>query len=359
MIELASPLALVLLPLPLLVMWLVPAHRERLTAMRLPFFERFVEAAGITPAAGATVPQRSRIMLVAGVLIWGLIVLALARPEQISPPIRWDSAARDLIMAVDISGSMDEKDFPSDNGQPIQRLAGVKEVISDFFDTREGERLALIVFGTKAFVQAPLTEDLDTLQALLDGTEVGMAGPHTALGDAVGLSIRQFETSQVEQRLLILLSDGSDTGSRMSPINAAEIAAQRGVRIITIGVGDPQGEGENRVDLNTLKAIAQRTGGAFFTASDQNALAQVYARIDELAPRKTASQSYRQHRSLAHWPMGAAAILALLMLSFQIWRPRSLQRSLQTASQRTGQATEQHTEQRTEQRNEQRRRAAS
>ncbi|MFG6158638.1 VWA domain-containing protein [Halomonas sp. 1390] len=314
MIELATPLALLLLPLPLLVSRLLPPHRERLTAMRLPFFQQLIEAAGVGAGAGAVVPPRSRLTLAGGWLVWALIVLALARPEHVGEPIVEQRAARDLILAVDISGSMNEKDFPAEDGTPIQRLAGVKAVIADFLDGREGERLALIVFGSRAFVQAPLTEDLETLQALLAQTEVGMAGPHTALGDAIGLSIRQFEASEIDQRLLILLSDGSDTGSRMSPLNAAQIAADRGVRIVTIAVGDPGGSGENRVDLATLEAIAQRTEGGFFTAADQRALDAVYDQVDELAPRETERLSYRQRRALVQWPMGSAVLLGLAML---------------------------------------------
>ncbi|ALM51703.1 VWA domain-containing protein [Halomonas huangheensis] len=334
MIELAHPWVLVALPLPLLVMWLIPAHRRKLPATRLPFFQRLVEAAGITPSSGTVITTRSLWITLVGLLCWVLIVLAASNPQRVSDPITWQSAARDLILAVDISGSMDEKDFANDkdsnaNGsasgedgandgaEDLQRLAGVKQVIADFLNKREGERLSLIVFGTRAFVQAPLTEDLDTLQRLLDSTEVGMAGPHTALGDAIGLAIRQFESSNVEQRLLILLSDGADTGSRMDPINAAQIAADRGVRIVTIAIGDPDGDGENRVDQATLQAIAQRTDGTYFSATDQQALEQVYASIDELAPRKINSESYRERRSLADWPLAAAA---LIILGILIWR---------------------------------------
>ncbi len=312
MIELAAPLALLCLPLPLLVMWLAPAHKRRMPALRLPFFQRYVAAAGITPSDGAQVAARPLWLWLLGAFCWALLVIALARPERVSAPIHWQTAARDLIVAVDISGSMDEKDFAAQGEEPLQRLLGVKQVIGDFLQGREGERLALLVFGSKAYVQSPLTTDLDTLQALLTHTEVGMAGPHTALGDAIGLAIRQFAASEVEQRLLILLSDGADTGSRMSPVNAAQIAADRGVRIITIAIGDPNGSGENRVDTATLEAIASTTGGAAFMATDQAALKQVYDQIDALAPRKVADHSYRERRPLAAWPMGLALVLIVI-----------------------------------------------
>jgi len=319
MIELAAPLALLLLPLPLLVMWLAPAHKRQMPALRLPFFQRYVAAAGVTPGDGAQVTPRSRLQWLLGALCWALLVLALARPEQVSAPIHWQTSARDLILAVDISGSMDENDFAASEEERLQRLEGVKQVIAEFLEGREGERMALIVFGSQAFVQSPLTEDLETLQALLARTEVGMAGPHTALGDAIGLAIRQFDASEVEQRLLILLSDGADTGSRMSPINAAEIAADRRVRIVTIAIGDPEGSGENRVDTATLKTIASTTGGADFLATDQAALKHVYDQIDELAPRKVSDHSYRERRSLAVWPMGLVFLLVALAWAWRNW----------------------------------------
>ncbi|WP_251977594.1 VWA domain-containing protein [Salinicola avicenniae] len=323
MIELAAPWALALLPLPLLVHWLIPAYRRRTAALRLPFFHRYMQAAGVTPGEGARVLTRSRVMTAVLVLCWALLVLALARPERVSAPIHWQTAARDLILAVDISGSMDERDFAATGDETLQRLAGVKQVIADFLDGREGERMALIVFGTQAFVQSPLTLDLATLQSLLAQTRVGMAGPHTALGDAIGLAIRQFEASDVSQRLLILLSDGADTGSRMSPINAATIAAERDVQIITIAIGDPQGSGENRVETATLEAIAETTGSESFLATDQQALQAVYDRIDVLAPRQIADHSYRQRQPLAVWPMALA--LGLLLLGW-LWRSVALVR---------------------------------
>ena len=183
--------------------------------------------------------------------------------------------------------------------------------------------MALIVFGSQAYLQSPLTEDLTTIVELLETTEVGMAGPHTALGDALGLSIHTFEASDIEQRLLILLSDGADTASQMSPINAAEIAKTKGVEIYTIAFGDPEGSGENRVDVETLKEIAKRTDGSYFFAGDLSALNEVYKRIDELTPRDVETLSYRPRQSLAFWPLGLAAILGLLAVTFLHLRQRN------------------------------------
>lgn len=316
MISLTFPWALLALPFPFLVFRFLPPHREQVPALRFPFFRRIAETAGTTPGPGAVVLSRSRLQMIIAALVWCLLCLALARPERIGDAVEETRSARDVVLAIDISGSMDTRDFRTPDGEPKQRLAAVRDVVDSFVTGREGDRMALIVFGTKAYVQAPLTEDLETITTLLGQTEVGMAGPHTALGDAIGLSIRTFEASDIDQRLMILLSDGADTGSRMSPINAAEIAAGKGIGIYTVGVGDPEGSGENRVDLATLKEIAQRTGGAFFFADDQAGLTEVYDRIDDLTPRETQTLSYRPKTSLAHLPLAAAAITALAGLLF-------------------------------------------
>lgn len=311
MITLGLPFALGLLPLPWLIWRLMPPVREKVTALRFPFFRRIAEAAGADPREGAVVLVRSWVQMAAALTVWALVVVALAQPERVGQPVEMTRAARDVVLAIDISGSMDARDFPGEDGKPLQRLEAVRNVVKEFVTRRDGDRIALIVFGSKAYVQAPLTEDLTTILDLLDRTQVGMAGPHTALGDSIGLAIRTFEASEIKDRLMILLSDGSDTASRMSPVNAAEIAAGDGVEIFTIGVGDPEASGENRVDLVALQDIARRTGGAYFFAADESALTSVYDRVDAMAPRVTETLSFRPRKSLAHWPMGLAVLIAL------------------------------------------------
>jgi len=252
--------------------------------------------------------------MIAAIAVWALLVFALARPERLGEPVVIETAARDVVLALDLSGSMDARDFKAEDGSPMQRLAAVKDVMRQFIAERDGDRMAMIIFGTKAFVQAPFTEDLQSLNGFLDQSVVGMAGPNTALGDAIGLGIRIFEASEVDQRLMILLSDGADTSSRMTPINAAALAADRGVVIYTIGVGDPEGSGEDRVDLGALEDISKRTGGQFFFASDAEALTQVYAAIDEQNPRAVETVSFRPSESLGHIPLGLALVIGLLTI---------------------------------------------
>lgn len=310
MISFASPWVFLLLPLPALVYLFAPPHREKSHAIRIPFFRHIATAAGVETKSGSVIPARTRFQTATVIVIWLLLITALARPERLGEPVVIEKSARDVVLALDISGSMDQRDFQTPDGTPKQRLAAVKDVLRAFIAERQGDRMALIIFGTRAFVQAPFTEDLNSLNGFLDQTAVGMAGPNTALGDAIGLGIRTFDSSEVDQRLMIVLSDGADTSSRMTPVNASAIAADKGVVIYTIGVGDPDASGEDRVDLDALKDIANRTGGAYFFADDEVALAETYQRIDELNPRVVETQSYRPRESLVHYPL----VLALLVI---------------------------------------------
>ncbi|MBW2293368.1 MAG: VWA domain-containing protein [Deltaproteobacteria bacterium] len=312
MIELAFPYALLLLPAPVLVWWLVPPHRKRMSGVRVPFFRRIAAALGEDPRLGSVVLRRRWFEMLIALLVWIALIVALARPERVGEPVEITKAARDIVLAIDISGSMDETDFVAQDGTTVQRLEGVKRVVGRFIEAREGDRVALIVFGEKAFVQSPFTEDLRTVRELLEQTEVGMAGPHTVIGDAIGLAIRIFETSEIEERLLIVLSDGADTGSRMSPANAAEIAASNGVEIFTVGVGDPEGKGDQKIDVRALEDISARAGGRFFFAGDEAGLAGVYERIDEMSPRKIETISFRPREALGSSPLAAATLLGLL-----------------------------------------------
>lgn len=314
MLSFAFPLAFLALPLPFLIWKFAPPHREQAQAVRVPFFRSLAEAAGEEPAEGAVIRARSRWQMGVALCCWCLTVIGVARPEILGPPIVIQKAARDLVLAVDISGSMDQRDLSDEAGNPVQRLDAVKAVINDFIAERQGDRIALIVFGSSAYLQTPFTEDLDSAAELMTQTQVGMAGPHTAIGDAIGLALRTFEASEIEQRLLILLSDGADTNSQMSPENATEIAAQEGVRIYTIGVGDPEATGENRVDLVTLQAIAERAGGAFFRAEDAEGLREIYAEIDRLNPRLVETTSFQPRTPIGHYAFGVAVLLGVLTL---------------------------------------------
>lgn len=311
MLEFAYPWALLALPLPLLVWWLLPAQREKVSAIRVPFFREIAAAAGSEARSGAVIRRRRGLQMLVATMVWMLLVAGLAKPEWIGEPIVRTEAARDIMLAIDLSASMDKHDFPGVDGTTVSRFAAVQRVVDRFVAERESDRIGLIVFGSKAYVQLPFTRDLRTAVTLVQLMEVGMAGPKTALGDSIGLSIRAFESSQVDDRLLILLTDGNDTASEMTPINAADIAQLHGITIYTIGIGDEEASGEDRVDFDTLATIAARTGGAFYKADDEAALEAVYRRIDAATVGDVRTQSWRPRDSLVHWPAGGAAVLVL------------------------------------------------
>jgi len=328
MFEFEWPWAFLLLPLPLLVWWLAPPFRIQQISVQVPFFESLAEATGQTPQHGAVVQRKHPIQMLVAILIWILIVAALARPQRVGDAVVHNISTRDLILAIDISGSMNQPDFRASDGATMTRLDGVKKVIDGFISRRQGDRVALILFGSKAYIQAPFTQDLKVARVLLDQAAVGMAGQQTVIGDTIGLATKTFEASSAQQKLVILLTDGNDTASRVPPLHAADIAHQRGIVVYTIGVGDPKTTGEERVDLGVLQQVADTTGGRFFRAEDGTQLETIYADIDRLAPVKLNSESWRPKLPLYQWPLGAAVLLGLALWSMLFARSLLLNRAL-------------------------------
>jgi Ca-activated chloride channel family protein len=220
---------------------------------------------------------------------------------------------RDLLVALDLSGSMETRDFQADDGELTDRLTAAKQVLDDFLQKRDGDRAGLIFFGSAAFVQAPFTDDLEVVRDLLDEAQVRMIGPRTMLGDAIGVAIRLFERSEVEERVLIVLTDGNDTGSMIPPVRAAGIAADSGVVVHTIAMGDPTAAGEQALDEQTLREVAEKTGGKFFNAADRAELDNAYEVLDRMNPRQVETQSYRPSNELYYWPLAFALLLNMLM----------------------------------------------
>jgi len=231
------------------------------------------------------------------------------------------------MLLVDLSGSMEAEDFTNAAGDKVDRLTAVKEVLDDFLTRREGDRVGLIVFGNAAFVQVPFTQDLDACRMLLEETAVRMAGPKTAFGDAIGLGITLFERSEVEDRVMIALTDGNDTGSKIPPAEAAKIAADNEIQIHVVGVGDPAATGEELLDEEALQAVADTTGGRYFFAQDRDELEEIYDELDRLGTREVEAETYRPRVDLFYWPLAAFLILGLLLggglLLRNTWRARS------------------------------------
>ncbi|MBK1731607.1 VWA domain-containing protein [Thiococcus pfennigii] len=315
MLTLAWPWMLLALPLPLAVRrWLPPAADLDGPALRLPHW-RAGEAA---PAA----ERARRWRWVVALLAWVLLVGAAARPEWLGEPQAVPLAGRDLMLAVDISGSMEQPDFVLD-GRRVARLAAVKAVAARFIEGRRQDRVGLILFGSRAYLQTPLTFDRATVVRLLEEAVVGLAGRDTAIGDAIGLAVKRLCDEPAEGRVLVLLTDGENTAGNLTPQEAAALAEQAGVRLYIIGIDRsaagralPFGlvlPGREAIDSAGLTAIAEATGGRFFKASNTDALAAIYAELDRLEPSAHEQPGWRPVVALFPWPLAAALLMSTLL----------------------------------------------
>ena len=307
-IEWAQPWLALLWPLALLLP-LLPPHRHSQTALRIPFFALAVAATGESPRPGATVlPHGIAGWMLLG-LAWTAGILAVMQPQWVEPPLPRAQPTRDWLLAIDLSPSMRARDFRDAQGHSVDRLTVIRDVLDDFLERRPEDRIGLLLFAEQAYVQAPFTLDHGAVRALLAEARIGMAGSRTMIGDAIGLAVRVFDASPAPQRTLVLLTDGADTGSRVPPAKAAEIAAQRGVRIHTVAIGTEDAPAGERPDLEGLRAWATLTGGRAFSAVDRSSLKDIYRELDALETHEHETQSVRPRRPLFHWPVAAALTL--------------------------------------------------
>jgi len=309
----AYPWLAALVPLPLLVPWLLPAYAERRRGVRVPFFGRLVSLTGQSPRAGAVVGRRGRWRGASLIVCWLLALAALMRPQWIEPPIHHDKPARDLLLLIDLSGSMDTKDFTDPSGAKVDRLTAVKQVLDEFLARRKGDRVGVVVFGNAPFTLVPFTTDLDLSRRLVGEMQVGMAGPRTALGDAIGLGVNLFAKSTVPTRTMIALTDGNDTGSSVPPADAARVARDRKITIHTVAIGDPAAAGEDKLDEAALKDVAQVTGGGFSRALDRAELSDIYRRLDQIETRKVDTVSFQPRLELFWVPLLVLVVFSMLV----------------------------------------------
>lgn len=336
-LEFANPYWLWILPLPIVIYWFIPAYRTRQSAIKVPFFDVVVKALDEAPSDGASQLTASVWQKAILILSWGLLVFALTKPTILGEPQTREQLGRDVMVVVDLSGSMAERDFvsgtPSESGElkSISRLEATKEVLADFVKTRKGDRLGLILFGDAAFVQTPFTADQTVWLELLNQTDVAMAGQSTHLGDAIGLAIKVFEQSDDDEtaieldntmdikpreKVAIVLTDGNDTGSYVEPIDAAKVAAAKGVRIHMIAMGDPRTVGEQALDMDVINRVAAASGGSAFQAMNRDELTLAYDAIGDLEPQLYESTTYRPKQSIHQYPV--MLIVGLYLLAFGV-----------------------------------------
>lgn len=311
---------LILLPLPIIVRWLLkPSKSIEGVALKVPFIDDFQQEGN-----SLTMKNSKIIILLLASLAWLALVVASAKPIWIGDSVELPVSGRDLMLAVDLSGSMQEQDFEL-NGQLVDRLVATKVVAGDFIKRRKGDRIGLILFGDRAYLQAPLTFDRKTVYTLLHESALGLAGEKTAIGDAIGLAIKRLRKENDQEHILILMTDGANTAGVVSPHEAAAQAAQEGLKIYTVGIGSESRASrsifgfnlaapQTDLDEKTLKSIAQLTGGKYFRARDTQEFQQIYEELDKLVPVEKDVESWRPQTDLFRWPLGLALLLSLLAL---------------------------------------------
>jgi len=300
-----------LFPLPLLIYWLVPPLKLRKEALRYSLFSRAETASGNKAVTGAWIPRRSIMQWIVLNTIWILMLTALASPRLVGEPEMKVKTARNFVIAADISFSMAATDWTAD-GERVTRWEGVKQVMREFISKREGDRIALVFFGTNAYLQVPLTSDHEVVDFMLDETDVGMAGQMTSIGKAIGYSIDIFKGDSLDQKVLLLLTDGQDDGRGMFPTDAARMAMKDSITIYTIGIGEPSGSNSG-LDETTLREIARITGGKYFLAQDELQLEEAYNVLNQLEPIEFEEEENAPVTLLFHYPMALGLGLAFLL----------------------------------------------
>ncbi|MCG7531734.1 VWA domain-containing protein [Psychrobium sp. MM17-31] len=313
MLSFNFPWIFIALPLPLLVYFLIkPTQQPQLSALKVANNRAF-------PSVSETTSNKSAAKLVASTLVWLLLIVSSAQPMWIGEPITQPTQARELILAVDLSASMQEDDMKL-NGRYVDRLTMVKSVLADFIAKRQGDRIGLILFADNAYVQAPLTFDLTTVQTLLDESFLGLVGQRTAIGEAIGLAVKRFDNKEDSNRVLVLLTDGENTAGSISPEQALELAIAKDVTIYTIGVGSENNRQfgffnrSTGVDEESLTDIALATNGKFFKATDSDQLEDIYSQLDALEKIEANEQTMRPQQALFYWPLAIAMLIVGLLL---------------------------------------------
>ncbi len=319
MIQFEWPWIAALLPLPLMIRYILrPIAVADEAALRVPFLDEFR-----TPTTSARSFAVKRYLIGLAVIAWCCLIGAAMRPQYLGDYIDIPVSGRDLMLAVDLSGSMEEADFIIKK-ERVDRLTATKVVAGEFIERRIGDRIGLILFGEQAYLQAPLTFDRLTVKTLLHEAVIGLAGKSTAIGDAIGLAVKRLRDQPMQSRVLILLTDGENTAGAVKPAAAADLAARENIKIYTIGIGademivrsifgarriNPSAE----LDEKMLQTIADKTGGRYFRAHDTKQLEQIYNLLDELEPIEKDVQRFRPQTTLFHWPL-AAALLFMCMI---------------------------------------------
>ncbi|MFT6386791.1 MAG: Ca-activated chloride channel family protein [Cellvibrionaceae bacterium] len=333
MLSFQWPWIFLFIPLPLIVFWLFKPIKKQQAAVIVPFYREFIKLE--RKSIDFKVISRSNYKLLLLMLIWLCWITAAARPYWSGEALALPTSGRDLLVAVDISDSMQQADMEV-GGDPATRLQSVKLVVNQFIQRRQGDRIGLVLFGTNAYLQAPLTFDTKTVAKFLQEAQLGFAGPKTAIGDAIGLSVKRLEELKNNNmnKVVILLTDGANTAGEIDPLQAAKLAQQTNIKIYTVGIGADQMtiggffgprtiNPSAQLDEKTLIEIADSTGGRYFRARETDELEKIYRILDGLEPVDQDQEWLRPIKSLFMWPLTLALLISVGFVFLSI-KPSSL-----------------------------------
>ena len=310
--QFAYPFVALFALFPLFIYWLLPAIKNRNSALIFPYFDSVTKISKQKPRKASYVKNRSWLTSILMYIIWLLLLVSLASPELVGKPERKIKTTRNFLIIADLSFSMATKDWRINN-KAVTRWEAVKSIMKDFIVRRESDRMGLVFFGSNAYIQAPFTTDLNTVKTMLDEADVGMAGQMTNIGKAIVKGMGLFERDSIQNKVVLLLTDGVDSGTETLPLDAANLAKKEGVIIYTIGIGDPESSSSD-LDERTLTEIAELTGAKYFRAKDTKALENIYKELDKLEPVEYEEESYTPKTLLYYYPLGLALALALMLV---------------------------------------------
>ncbi len=318
MFEIALPWVFIAWPLPILLWLLSPRAPLQLpVALRVPFFNAMMSRLEETKYVSGKLSSVALLLV-----IWSLMLLALSGPRWVGEPRPLPREGYNIMLALDLSGSMEVDDMLL-HGRPATRLAVVKRAAAQFVEDRKTDKIGLILFGSQAYLQTPLTYDHHSLLMRIEDASVGLAGKTTSIGDALGLAVKRLQNVPSQGRVIILLTDGVNNSGVLAPVKAAELAATEGIKIYTIGLGaeaDPRMNSNLFLGLNagvdldedTLKEVSKITGGQYFRATDSQSLQSIYQTINQMETVSQEKQIIRPQHDYYAWPL----TLALLLYGF-------------------------------------------
>lgn len=309
--EIAYPWVFFLILLPLLVYWLAPPFRIKSASLQVPNLDRAASITGLKPRDSALISKKNGFSIVMLFIIWILILMTLASPRLVGEPELKIKTSRNFLIVADISFSMANSDWVIE-GKRATRWEAVKSVMHEFIEKRTGDRMGLIFFGSSAYVQVPFTSDLKTVELLLEEADVGMAGQMTNIGKAVVKGIQMFDQDTIKTKVMLVLTDGVDSGTEILPLDAADLAKKDSIHIYTLGIGDPENSSSD-LDEQTLKEISEMTDARYFRAIDTEKLSEIYDELDKLEPIEYEEETYKPTTLLYHYPLTLAIVLTLLL----------------------------------------------